>query len=352
MTVTGGWATPRRTRLRVAWAAVFGLAALAALAPLPTAIVEHWYSLTFYPPLQRVLTSGSNLVPFALFDVMWVGAIAAAAVVARRRIIAAGWRKGTIRFAGSLLRAAAVVYLMFLLTWGLNYRRVPMFEKVVFDPARTTRSASAALGEWALVTLNTEYIAAHSAPIPLDRLHAALEDTLRVLRTPDIVPGRPKQTLLGWYFHQASIAGMANPFLLETLLAPDLLDVERPFVIAHEWAHLAGYADESEANFVAYLTCRRGDAATRYSAALMMIQYAQPAREDWFKALTVGPRIDLYAMQHRYANTSVTLRLAAKEGYDKYLKANRVERGIESYDAVVQLILGTSFDEHGNPILK
>ena len=46
---------------------------------------------------------------------------------------------------------------------------------------------------------------------------------------------------------------MTDPFLLETLLAPDLLDVERPFVIAHEWAHLAGYADESEANFVAWL---------------------------------------------------------------------------------------------------
>ena len=38
---------------------------------------------------------------------------------------------------------------------------------------------------------------------------------------------------------------------------------ERPFVIAHEWAHLAGYADESEANFVAWLTCRRADPADR-----------------------------------------------------------------------------------------
>jgi hypothetical protein len=352
MTVTGGRATPRRARSIVAWAVVFVLAMLGALAPLPAAMVERWYSLTFYPPLQRVLTSSSNLVWFALFDVMWIGAIAAAAVVARRRIIVAGWRNGTLRFAGDLLRAAALLYLVFLVIWGLNYRRVPMFEKVAFDPERITRSASAALGEWALATLNADYAGAHSAPISLDRLHDALDDTLGGLGTPGIVPGRPKQTLLGWYFHQASIAGMTNPFLLETLLAPDLLDVERPFVIAHEWAHLAGYADESEANFVAYLTCRRGDAATRYSAALMMIQYAQPAREDWFRALKVGPRIDIYALQHRYANTSVTLRLAAKEGYDKYLKANRVARGIESYDAVVQLILGTAFDERGNPILR
>jgi hypothetical protein len=60
----------------------------------------------------------------------------------------------------------------------------------------------------------------------------------------------------------------------------------------------------------------------------------------------------MFSMQRRYANTSVSLRFAAKEGYDKYLKANRVERGIESYDAVVQLILGTEYDARGNPILK
>ena len=39
------------------------------------------------------------------------------------------------------------------------------------------------------------------------------------------------------------------------------------------------------------------------------------------------------------------------KGYDKYLKANRVERGVESYDAVVQLILGTGLDQKGNPQL-
>ncbi len=144
---------------------------------------------------------------------------------------------------------------------------------------------------------------------------------------------------------------MTDPFLLETMLAPDLLDVERPFVIAHEWAHLAGYADESEANFVAYLTCRRGDAAARYSAALVMIGYARPAG-DLRKALALGPRIDLFTISQRYARTSATLRFAAREGYDKYLKANRVEKGIESYDAVIQLILGSEFDASGNPRLR
>lgn len=338
------------TRRRV-WMATLALAGVAAFAPLPADAIESWYSRGIFPLLQRVLTTISNAVPFALFDALWIGAIAASVVLIRRRIRADGWRLGSIRSAAALARAGAVVYLLFLAAWGLNYRRVPMFEKVVFHAERVTEDAREALGNWAVRELNAEYSRAHAGPVNVDGLRGAFDQVHRTLGGASIVAGRPKSTLLGWYFHKASIAGMTDPFLLETMLAPDLLEVERPFVIAHEWAHLAGYADESEANFVAYLACRRGDAAARYSAALVMIGYAEPARA-LRAALEIGPRTDLYAIRARYAQTSGTLRFAAREGYDKYLKANRVERGVESYDAVVQLILGTEFDSRGNPRLR
>lgn len=334
---------------RVAWGAVYAFALAGALAPLPAPIVERWYSQGIYPLLQRILTPASNTVPLALFDVLWVAAVAACAIAGYRCIRTAGWRTGGLRLALTAARAAAVVYLIFLSTWGLNYRRVPLIDKVAFDPERVTRAAASRLGEENAATLNTLYARAHQAPESLASLAVAFEDALRALgATRPVVPGRPKPTLLGGYFHEVSVAGMTDPFLLETLIAPDLLDVERPFVIAHEWAHLAGYADESEANFVAWLTCRRGDAGARYSAALAMFGYA-PAPRPPNKALDLGPRIDLYAISYRYAGTSRPLRFAARQGYDKFLKANRVERGIESYDAVVQLILGTGVDQRGNP---
>src|SRR5260370_14968085 len=202
------------------------------------------------------------------------------------------------------------------------------------------RTAAGRLGETNAATLNALEAAAHQTPEPLSSLAAAFQDAVHGLgATRPVVPGRPKPTLLGGYFHETSVAGMTDPFLLETLIAPDLLDVERPFVIAHEWAHLAGYADESEANFIAWLTCRLAGPAARYSAALALIGYAAPRRPR-NQALDIGPRIDIYAIGYRYARTNETLPFAARQGYDKYLKANRVERGVESYDAAVQLILG------------
>jgi hypothetical protein len=331
---------------------LLGAALAAALVPLPSSLVERWYSSIVYPAIQRVLTPISNLVPFALFDVIWVSATAAAAVVVYRRIARDGWARGSARALLALATAAAVVYLVFLAAWGLNYRRIPLARKVAFEPDRVNRQAAADLGELNAATLNHLYAATHPGHFSLPSLAESFQRAIAALgaRRP-IVPGRPKQTLLGGYFHQISVSGMTDPFLLETLVASDLLDIERPFVIAHEWAHLAGYADESEANYVAWLTCRHGDAFTQYSGALAVLGYAVPAR-PLRQALDPGPRLDLWAIQRRYATTSPVLRAAAREGYDKYLKANRVEQGVESYDLVVQLILGTELDAAGYPRLR
>jgi hypothetical protein len=332
---------------------IVGFAVVAAVAPIPRPFIERWYTGALYPRLQHALTGFSNRIPFALFDVILIGGAALAAVwiyrKARQRPLRAALKRAIVESA----TAAAIVYLVFLLTWGLNYRRVPVADRVDFDASRVTREAAGELGARVAAQLNTLYAEAHRRQTPLESLLAAFARAQHSLGADwTIVPGRPKQTLLGEYFHQTSISGMTDPFFLETMIAPDLLDVEKPFVIAHEWAHLAGYADESEANFVAWLTCQYGDASARYSAALMMIGYVRPPGRTLQQALTIGPRIDLYSIRERYAHTSRALQMAAREGYDTYLKANRVRAGIDSYDLVVQLVLGTALDARGDPILR
>jgi len=338
---------------RAAAIAIMVAAALAGVAPMPRWTIERWYSNGVFPWLQHGLTSFSNLVPFALFDALWIAAAASAAAWAYRRLGARPLARSVRRMAFEALTAVASVYLVFLLTWGLNYRRVPLRERLDFDAARITRAAAGELGVRVAGQLNTSYADAHRRPTSMSALAAAFATTQRSLGASwTILPARPKQTLLGAYFHQTGITGMTDPFLLETMIAPDLLDVEKPFVIAHEWAHLAGHADESEANFVGWLVCQHGDASARYSAALMMIGYVRPPNVSLRQALAIGPRTDLFAIQERYAHTSRTLQMAAREGYNAYLKANRVQAGVVSYDLVVQLVLGSAFDQNGNPVMR
>ena len=107
--------------------------------------------------------------------------------------------------------------------------------------------------------LNRLYLPAHADAASIATLVSAFHDAQAALRLPRPIVHRPAQIdAARRLLPRCRDRGHDRSFWLETLLAPDLLDVERPFVIAHEWGHLAGFADESEANFIAWLACLRG----------------------------------------------------------------------------------------------
>jgi Protein of unknown function (DUF3810) len=351
-------------RIRGAQAAVVGIAALAAVTPMPATAVERWYSTAWFPAVQRVVTPLSNLVPFAWLDVLIIaGAIALGALL--WRAVRRTRRTRTIRplldATADICSAGAIVYLAFLALWGLNYRRLPMAERLVVSADGPNREAVLRLGHESVRRLNELHTTAHAAGWRRDgwrdeRLRASFAAAQSMLADASpAVPGRLKWSLLGPYFRWASVDGMVNPFALEVLANPDLLPWETPFVAAHEWAHLAGFAHEAEANFLGWLACVRGDAPTQYSGWLFL--YWQLAGEvsrsdasELAEALDAGPQRDVAAIVERLRRGQVPrLRRASWRVYDGYLRANRVEEGVRSYGEVVNLILRARFDEDWVP---
>ena len=346
-----------------AGAAVLLLVAVAAaVVPLPAETVEQRYSLGFYRAVQRYLTPASNLSPVALLDIA-VGFLVLLLVV--RFLRGSGWKQRLSAVGITLVKIVAIVYLLFLVLWGLNYRRVPLERKLDFDRTRVTRERALALAVESVKRLNGLHAGAHQTVENHggDRasLNSAFLEAMHRLagtdypRDGDNYPrtGRPKRSLAGYYFRYAAIDGMTNPIFLEVILNPDLLPVEAPAVLSHEWAHLAGYADESEANFVAWLTCLRGDALAQYSGWLSAYSRAASVLPPNLRAklppLDEGPRQDLDAITERYRRSSPAMRKVARETYDAYLRANRVEEGIRNYDEVLTLMLGTTLGGQWSP---
>jgi ElaB/YqjD/DUF883 family membrane-anchored ribosome-binding protein len=264
------------------------------------------------------------------------------------------------------LAAAATLYLVFLAMWGLNYRRVPLDRKLHFDASAVTATSARDAAQLAVSRLNALFAEAH-APAEDEagaidpRLAQALARATKELgATGTTVPARPKHTLLDFYFRAAGVSGMTNPFFLETLVERNLLPIERPFVVAHEWSHLAGFADEGEANFAGWLICLRGDAAAQYSGWLFLFgELAGAVPRDDRPALIArlerGPRDDLRAIAARVArDVKPQVSEAGWRVYDHYLKANRIQAGTESYAQVVRLVLGTglglSADQSASPV--
>ncbi len=341
---------------RIAGVCTFAAAAAAALIPWPEAVVEQWYSTGVYPLIQPPITWLSNHVPFALADVALAAVVAvwiAMAVAEVRRVTRRPITSALGRIAARTLVFAAVIYLAFLVLWGFNYRRVPLDRKLAFDPSVVTVAAARSTAIVAVTRANALHDQAHAIGWPpSDRIDTSLAGAFSVVARDlgsagNTIPGRPKHTLLNLYFRPAAVDGATDPFFLETLIAGELLPFERPFVVAHEWSHLAGFADEGEANFMGWLTCVRADVPAQYSGWLFL--YAQLARdlprrdrEDVIGRLAAGPREDLRAVAARLArDVRPQVSAAGWRVYDKYLKANRVEAGAASYAQVVRLVLGT-----------
>ena len=340
-----------------------------AVVPTPPRRVETLYSTSAYLTLQTRLTPMSNLVPFALIDALIVVVAAGWIVTVIRDLVGAGgaprlriWRK----IAARTLVVGSAGYLAFLLVWGLNYRRVPLADKLQFDRGRVSADAARALLGVAADRVNALHDRAHAAGAPIavldvsdSPLAAGFARAQRDLGAARLaLPGRPKHTLLDAYFRRAAVDGMTDPYFLETLVADDLLLFERPFVVAHEWSHLAGYADEGDANFVGWLTCLHGAEADQYSGWLFLFgevlgSVSGADRAELASLLAPGPRADRRAIVDR-VRRHINPRVAAAgwRVYDRYLKANRVEAGAASYAGVVRLALGTRFGSDWAPLLK
>jgi hypothetical protein len=346
-------------------------AALLVLTPLPRQTVERVYSRGLYPIVQPRLTALSNSTPFAWFDALVVLMIVAIITmwITRLRL---SRRSGEDAKAGRAVAGltvdtvaiGAVLYLWFLAAWGLNYQRQPLREQLDFHEERITRDALRALAARTVDSLNALHRDAHAAGWPeLAATPAALGSAFAHAQRDLALPwtaqaGRPKRTLFDFYFTRVSIDGMTGPFFLETLTNGTLLPFERAATVAHEWSHLAGYADESEANFVGWLVCMRGAAPAQYSGWLSLygtVVGALPRSEraELIARLEEGPRADLRAISDRISRYAVPV--ASRAGYalyDRFLKANRVEAGVRSYGEVLRLLLGTTFEEDGSPVLR
>ena len=340
------------------------LAIAAAVLPTPAAWIERIYSRQVYLVVQNALTRVSDSVGFAWLDVLILAAAVGLVVWWWRALRGArGERRALWRAAGRQLALtvalAGALYLVFVLAWGLNYRRVPLQDQLDYEQARVAPAAVAALAGEAVARVNRLYQPAGSRPWPeLEALPARLAPAFeRVQRRlgaeRTAVAGRPKATLLSIWFRRAGIDGMMNPFSLEVLVNDGLLPHERPFVLAHEWAHLAGYANESEASFVGWLTCLAGDDQSRYSGWMFLLRHllvhlSPASRVEHWQALGAGPLEDYRAVSARIGQANPAVTRGARRVYDQFLRANRVEAGIASYGLVVDLVLGTD----GTPLWR
>jgi len=329
-----------------------------ALAWQPNAAwIERAYANGIYPQWERVAFAVTNPFPWSLGDVAFgVGVIAIvwriAAYVRSRRMASFGM------LLVDVVAIAALYALWFETSWGWNYARAPIEMRVAFDATRVTPAAASALSARAVAEMNRLAAPAHAratAALDLDALRAAWWPAVQRSGDtwlPQVGPAKP--TIVNPFMEASGTSGFVNPLALTTQLAGDVLWFERPFDQAHEWSHVAAFAREDEANYLAVVTCLRSpDPVLQYSGWLELFLYLPQKRHYAHREFSPLVWQDFAAMQRRNAHhVNVLLARWTWRTYNAYLKSNRVSSGVANYNEVTRLILGVPLDADGLPLGK
>lgn len=310
--------------------------------------VEATYSRGFYAWLAGWLVPVTNSVPFSLaglllvgLPLLWFGWL----TVSFRRFSFWEWLG---RWVFRTVIAAITVYGLFLVIWGMNYGREPIEDQLGLWQSLTTEADLLRLVDGLERTFLLTYRASRNPDAALDSVRQALQTTVRDLTT--VTPSLPvavKRLPVGSLILLGSASGVISPWTLEPHIDGALSDVASVAVGAHELAHIAGYAGEADADFVAALAGLQSENAfVRYAVALWLWHSANwqlpeaQARAN-YEALPLQVRQDYDAMLEpfrRYRLPDV-VRAWQRGVYDGYLKTQRVEGGIQDYSRVVNLLI-------------
>lgn len=338
------------------WTAVFsGPAAIVLywVAALSPAAVETAYSRAVYPFLMQPWSRLTGLVPFALTPWLALALVTAAvwcffAVPPPRALALVG-------------AGLSTVLAWFVLGWGLNYQRQSWARSHGWSAPGGSAAELEALAEKLVVRVDA-LRARLADPVPLKDFwtsasarRAVVTAYERTGRSDPLLAGRwggPKLAPFGSLMSWLGLSGIFLPFLGEPLVNAGPDDWQLPFTMAHESAHLRGWAREDEANFLAFWVLRDdADPAMAYSAWGSALLYAASAlqgtalgqaawrrvaadlspevKQDWKRSFAYWDRF-----QGPVSDTAGAIN-------DAYLKTQGQTDGVRSYGRMVDLLLAS-----------
>lgn len=339
------------------------------LSLLVSAIVSNFpdvaeiYATTVYPVIAKGINRITSIFPYSVMEMLLLYLVLHITVeivhfiflLIRKKEDVAKKAQQTL---ANLLCAAGVITFVFTLTCGLNYSRhtfaqtaglevrpssVAELKALCTDLAKEANRLRAWVptNDKSVTYLESHVLAAVTAQQTMDKMEP-FYPTLRKGY------GKPKPVYLSRVMSYLDITGVYFPFMVEANVNTDAPDYGIPHTMLHELSHLQGYMREDEANFIAYLACRKSDdilfqysgTATAFVYANNALYAADPgAGQETYALLSVDVQRDFSDSSAYWKQFKGPIAELSTKINDTYLKSNRQEDGVKSYGQMVDLLL-------------
>lgn len=318
--------------------------------------IEKYYSQGIYPLLSRVFRFILGWVPFSAGDMMYfLLIIVALTYLYRKRHFIL---KNKMSFVRDVVMMLSVTYFTFNLMWGLNYYRQPLAKAL--DLKESTDYEELVSFTKLLIqktnTLQFEIAGDSITPIEIpysqsEIFQKSLEGYVELSKKYPFLTYRTssiKTSLFSTGLTYMGYAGYLNPFTNEAQVNGLLPNFRFPVVTGHEMAHQLGYSAENETNFIGYLvTANNSDIYFQYAAYAYALGYClndirrgdKEIFDALLKDLNQGVKFNFQEMSVFWNNYENPMEPVFKSIFNSFLKANNQSKGIQSYNAVVSLLV-------------
>ena len=327
--------------------------------------VESVYTNQFYKNLGRLLRTIFGAVPMPVGQLLFYSIIAALVLWLARHTRQLWLKQVSLMafFRQVGLGAVAflsVLYFLFTVMWGLNYHRRPIQEIVAVDqrPVSTQELKNLCIKLIQLTNQSRHRLTQQEnkpliLPISHDQMlkEASVGFGIIGRKYPEMAYTHlaVKQVYVPQLMSFFGIGGIYFPFTGEANVNMDPPNFLLPATVCHEMAHQIGFASEDEANYVSYLACRvHPSPSFQYSGNLMAMKYAmnrlKRVNPIAFKKLertySRGLQQDLEKNRQYWESFQNPIEAIGDGINDLFLKANDQKEGLQSYNKVVELLMG------------
>ena len=315
-----------------------------------------------YPYLSRnvldILAKWSSGVNFCLWQ---MGALVIGLLVIASIVLMIAMKWNPVRWLGWVLAAAATVYFLNTLVFGLNYYAGPLAEDIRlevrrYDVEELTNATVYYRDKANFLAKQVKRDASGDVAFEeFDVLAKKAGDGFHTLVYKFSYPVFAGSTVpvkeLGWsdMYTSMGITGVTMGITGEAAVNPQIPAVSIPFTMCHEMAHRMSIANERDANFAGFLASMANeDIQYQYSAYFMAYRYCYSAllSVNAQAAARVSGEVNA-ELQHdmdsytRLFSTrqNKTATKVANTANDTYLRTSGDSSGIGSYSEVTDLLV-------------
>ena len=321
------------------------------------AFIEQYYSNSIYPCISSFFRILFGWISFSIGDVL----IAFGLFVFIRflvRLIRTRL-KNLIPKIIHFVAIFSVIYFCFYLFWGLNYYREPLSKNLGYDQSKYTTEQLAKTTKHIIEKLNYYQlkITKNDTLTVENPYHRKEIYIMAVVGYDNLSKEYPqltyqfssvKSSLMSSLQSYNGTSGYLNPLTGEAQVNENVPKTSYPTTTCHEMAHQIGFAAENEANFVGFLAANyNDDVYFKYSSYRMALGYCiseirkrdRDLSKELWKTVNKGIIKDFNASYDFWQQYKNPFEPIIKKGYSVYLKANKQDKGVESYNYVVDLLI-------------